>query len=86
MVVAQTTRDITDDYQAYVDNDMWLDLVPTLAATSSSDFQFFLQEEFSEHKITVDVDTTGASVIERLESKNFSEDNTTVNTDSPDTW
>ena len=86
LVAAQTTPDITDDYQAYVDNDMWLDLVPTLAATSSSDFQFFLQEEFSEYKITVDVDTTGASVIERLEPENLNEDDTTVNTDSPNMW
>ncbi|MEM1256355.1 MAG: DUF928 domain-containing protein [Cyanobacteria bacterium P01_H01_bin.21] len=46
LLEAQATSDITDDYQAYVDNNMWLDLVPAVLDASLSDFELLLEQEF----------------------------------------
>ena len=62
LLTAQSTPDVIDDYQAYVDNGMWLDLVPVVADVSSSDFKLLLAE------LNLDVDETNI-VIEMLETK-----------------
>lgn len=46
LISAQTTPDVIDDYQAYVDHDMWIDLVPAVLDASSSDFELLLEQEF----------------------------------------
>ena len=46
LISAQATPDVIDDYQAYVDHDMWIDLVPAVSDASSSDFELLLEQEF----------------------------------------